>query len=101
SNLGDGVRAITTSGGIPTAVSGNPFTSGLSGGVQGFLNPLGYYVVTDRSGNRVGVFQVAGSGSSTTLTAVAGSPFTTGGSFSDSITTTSDGGLVVAANGIS
>lgn len=101
SNFGDGVRAFTTSSGIPTAVSGNPFTSGLSGGVQGILNPLGFYVVADRSASKVGVFQVAGSGSGTTLTAVAGSPFTTGGTFTDAVTQTSDGGVVVAANGIS
>jgi len=101
SNFGDGVRAFTTSSGIPSAVAANPFTSGLSGGVQGVLHPSeNFYMVADRSANRVGVYQIAGSGSGTTLTAVAGSPFTTGGSFSDAITAAGNG-FVVAANGIS
>ena len=101
SNFGDGVRAFTSSAGGLSPVAGNPFTSGLSGGVQGVLNPLGFYMVADRSANRVGVYQIAGSGSATTLTAVSGSPFTTGGSFADAITVSGDGMVAVAANGIS
>jgi hypothetical protein len=101
SNFGTGVRAFTTAAGVPSAVSGNPFASGLSGGVQGIFHPDGFYVVADRSANRVGVFRIAGSGSGTTLAAVAGSPFTTGGSFSDAVAASPEGGLVVAANGIS
>jgi hypothetical protein len=100
SNFGTGVRAFTSSSGVLSPVSGNPFPSGLSGGVQGILHPTGFYMVADRSANRVGVFAVAGSGSGTTLTAVAGSPFTTGGSFSDAVTAAGNG-FVVAANGIS
>jgi subtilisin-like proprotein convertase family protein len=101
SNFGTGVRAFTSSSGMLTAVAGNPFPSGLSGGVHGVLNPLGFYMVADRSANRVGVYQIAGSGAGTTLTAVAGSPFASGGSFTDAITTSTDGRIVVVANGIS
>ena len=100
-NFGDGMRAFTTAAGIPTAVAGNPFPSGLDGAVQGVINPLGFYVVADRSANRVGVFRVAGSGVSTTLTAVAGSPFAAGGTATSAVTQTTDGGIVVAANGSS
>jgi hypothetical protein len=98
SNFGSGVRAFTTSSGIPAAVSGNPFPSGLSGGVHGLLNPLGFYMVADRVGNRVGVYQIAGSGAATTLTAVAGSPFASGGAFTDIVAQATDGRLLFAAN---
>ena len=101
SNFGTGVRAFTTTGGIPTGVSGNPFTSGLSGGVDGVLHPSGFFMVADRSANKVGVFQIAGSGAGTTLTAVSGSPFTAGGSFTDALTVSRDGRFLVAANGVS
>ena len=102
SNFGDGVRAFTSSSGVLSPVAGNPFTSGLSGGVQGVLHPSeNFYMVADRSASRVGVYQIAGSGSGTTLTAVAGSPFVTGGTFSDAVTVNGTGTLVVAANGIS
>jgi hypothetical protein len=100
SNFGTGVRAFTSSSGVLSAVSGNPFPSGLSGGVQGVLHPAGFYMVADRAANRVGVFQIAGSGSSTTLTAVSGSPFVSGGTFTDAVTLAGNG-LLVAANGIS
>ena len=99
SNFAAGVRAFTTSSGIPTAVAGNPFTSGLAGGVQGVLHPSGFYLVADRSGNGVGVFQIAGSGAATTLTAVAGSPFVTGASFTDALAISTGGRFLLAANG--
>ncbi len=99
SNFGTGVRAFTSSSGVLSAVAGNPFASGLSGGVQGVSHPSGFYMVADRSGNRVGVFAIAGSGAATTLTAVAGSPFLTGGSFSDAVTLAGNG-FLVAANGV-
>ena len=101
SNFGGGVRAFTTAAGVPTDVTGNPFASGLAGGVNSIINPLGFMIVADRSANRVGVFQIAGSGAATTLTAVAGSPFASGGSFTDAVTQTTDGGIVVAAHGVS
>ncbi len=100
SNFASGVRAFTTSSGMLTAVAGNPFPSGLAGGVQGVLHPSGFYMVADRSREQVGVFRIAGSGSATTLTAVAGSPFGTGGVFPDALTVAAGGAFLVAANGI-
>jgi 6-phosphogluconolactonase (cycloisomerase 2 family) len=75
--------AFTTSGGVPTAVSGNPFPNPQIEPTHGLLHPAGYYVTTPAMGG-VSVFRVSGAGSGTTLTAVAGSPFYTGGnSFGD------------------
>ena len=100
-NFGNGsgsdLRVMTTMAGVP-AVSFGPSPSGLTGGVHGIVGPSGFYLVADRLGNRVGVYQIAGSGAGTTLTAVPGSPFSSGGTFTNILTQSSDGGLVVAAN---
>lgn len=128
------VRAFTNTGGIPTGVSGNPFASGLSEAVHGVVDPGRFYMVADRTGNRVGVYQIGSAGSTTTLTAVSGSPYAAGGTFTESdnrvgvyrisgsgssttlsavggspfssgglltnaLALTSDGGLLLAANG--
>ncbi len=93
------VRGFTTSSGIPTGVSGNPFISGLGEAVHGVLHPAGYYMVADRAGNQVGVYEIAGSGSATTLTAVAGSPFASGGLFTDVLALNDNGKYLFAANG--
>ena len=93
------VRVFTTTSGVPSAVSGNPFTSGLTGAVQGLIHPNGFYLVADGLGNRVGVYRVNGSGSSTTLTAVAGSPFAAGGTFTDVLALNQAGTFLFAANG--
>lgn len=93
------VRAFTTSSGVPSPVSGNPFASNLSLGVHAVLHPLGYYMVADRSGNRVGVYRISGSGPSTTLAAVSGSPFASGGSFTDVLALNRSGAFLYAANG--
>jgi 6-phosphogluconolactonase len=93
------VRAFTTSAGVPAGVSGNPFASGLFSGFFGLLHPSGFYAVSDIGGFRVGVYRIAGSGAATTLTAVSGSPFTTGGSFPLPLALTADGAFLIAANG--
>jgi 6-phosphogluconolactonase len=93
------VRAFTASAGVATGVSGNPFASGLTIGVHGVLHPGGFYMVADRYGNRVGSYQIGGSGAATTLTAVSGSPFASGGTFTDALALTADGAFLVAANG--
>jgi 6-phosphogluconolactonase (cycloisomerase 2 family) len=95
------VRAFTLPGGIPTAVSGNPFPSGLTNATHGLLHPAGFYMVADRVGNRVGVYRVSGIDSSTTLSAVVGSPFSTFGTFTDALALSEDGNMLVAANGSS
>jgi len=100
SNFGSGVRAFSTTNGIPTAASGNPFASGLSGGAQGLVTPSGYYMVADRSANKVGVFRIGGTGTATTLTAVSGSPFASGGTFTDAVAVDHTGTLLFAANAI-
>ncbi len=93
------VRAFTTSSGVPTAVTGNPFTSGLTSGVHGVLHPAGFYMVADRTGNRVGVFRIDDSGAATKLPAVTGSPFASGGTFTDALALNQAGTLLFAANG--
>ena len=55
-NFASGVRVFTTSGGALAGVAGNPFTSGLTGAVQGILHPAGFYMVADGMGNQVGVY---------------------------------------------
>jgi uncharacterized repeat protein (TIGR01451 family) len=75
----DQLRVFTTAAGVPTAAPGNPYASGLaSSAVAGILHPNGFYIVVDRNA-KVGVYQISGSGAATTLAAVAGSPFTPGG----------------------
>lgn len=78
---------------------GNPFPSGLTGGVHGLLHRAGYYLVADRNGNRVGVYRINGSGPSTTLAAVSGSPFASGGLFTDVLALNRNGAFLFAANG--
>jgi 6-phosphogluconolactonase (cycloisomerase 2 family) len=95
------VRAFTTAAGVPTGVSGNPFASGLSSAAQGVLHPGGFYMVADRTGNRVGVYAIAGTSAATTLTAVSGSPFASGGSFTSALAVMPDGAHLLAANGSS
>jgi 6-phosphogluconolactonase (cycloisomerase 2 family) len=95
------VRVFTTSGGVPTAASGNPFpAAGLNQPVRGLLHPAGYYLVAARNNARVGVFQIGGSGAATTLTAVAGSPFNPGG-FSTNTLALAPRDLIIAGNGFS
>ena len=93
------VRGFTTSSGIPTGVSGNPFTSGLSEAIHGVLHPAGYYMVADRGGNQVGVYEIGGAGSASTLTAVSGSPFASGGLFTDVLALSHTAEFLFAANG--
>src|SRR5208283_4756017 len=54
------VYALTTSAGVPTVAAG-PVTSGLDAGgpVHGVLHPQGFYMVADRVGNQVGVYQIS------------------------------------------
>jgi len=94
------VGVFTTSSGVPTGVTGSPFVSGLTNAVDGVLSPNEmFYYVADRIGNRVGAYQIAGSGSSTTLTAVAGSPFASSGTFTDALVFNNSGNFLFAANG--
>ncbi|MCW5969908.1 MAG: S8 family serine peptidase [Blastocatellales bacterium] len=93
------VRVFTTPNGIPTAVSGNPFSSGVATTFDGLLHPGGYYAVSDAVGNRVAVYRINGSGSGTTLSAVSGSPFSTSGSAPLPLALNQAGTFLYAANG--
>jgi hypothetical protein len=90
--------AFTTPGGLPSGVTGNPFSSGVPNGHHGVVHPAGFYLTVDRENNLVGVSQIAGTGAATTLTPIAGSPFTSGGTFPNILATTPDGRLVISAN---
>jgi 6-phosphogluconolactonase len=99
------IRGFTTASGVPTALMGNPSTSGLTRGTHGVLRSArfsgfyGFYMVADRTGNRVGVYGIAGEGDTTTVSAISGSPFATGGTFTNALALTHDGGHLLAANG--
>ena len=93
------VRLFTTNVGEPSPILSGPWASGLTAEVHGVLHPSGYYLVADRVGNRVGVYRIENSGSSTTLTAVVGSPFASGGTHTDVLALNQSGAYLFAANG--
>ena len=99
-NEGNTVRAFTTAGGVPTAVSGNPFAApGLNDPIAGIVHPAGFYMVADSADSgKVGVYRIAGSGAATTLTNVAGSPFATGRRATSSLASSKEGNHVIALN---
>ena len=99
-------RVFTTANGIPSAATGNPFSTGLTAAVHGVIHPNGFYMVTDRGnngappGNQVAVFQINGSGSGTTLNPVQqGLPFASGGTTTDVLALNGAGTFLFAANG--
>jgi 6-phosphogluconolactonase len=89
-------RVFTTVAGVPTG--GNPIASGLTEAVHGALHPSGYYMVADRVGNRIGVYQIGGSSAAPTLAAVPGSPFASGGLYSNVLALQPNGTFLYAAN---
>ena len=89
------VRAYTTLFGVPSGVDDNPFASLLPNSTHGVVHPAGFYIVAGFG--YVGVHRIAGSGSSTTLSAVSGSPFVSFGN-TGALALTPDGGLLVGAN---
>jgi 6-phosphogluconolactonase (cycloisomerase 2 family) len=91
-------EVYTFSSGVPTAVSASPFASGLDDGIFGIIHPAGFYIVADRVGSRVGVFQISGTGADTTLTAVPGSPFVSGGWAPTALALNTAGTFLYAAN---
>jgi 6-phosphogluconolactonase (cycloisomerase 2 family) len=92
------VRAFTASSGVLTPAAGNPFVSGLTSARHGIVHPAGFYMVADGTGNRVGVYNIEGSGTATTLTAVSGSPFASNGTSTGVLAVTSNGGHLLATN---
>ncbi|HLX62924.1 MAG TPA: PKD domain-containing protein [Planctomycetota bacterium] len=98
---GGGLRVFATANGVPTADGGNPFATGLTEPLNGILHPNGYYIVADFIGNKVGVYKVAGSATATTLTAVAGSPFATGGTAANCLALNQFGNALFVSNAAS
>jgi hypothetical protein len=96
-------RVYTTSNGIPTAVTGSPFANGLTGiTAEGEIHPNGnFFYLADRSNSRIGVYRINGSGADTTLTAITGSPYQTGGTLSLSLVFNRGGNFLFTANGSS
>jgi len=97
------LRVFTTSAGIPSPVAGNPFSGGLapSQPVSGISHPAGFYMIVGSASNSVGVYKVNGTGAATTLSGVAGTPFPTGGGFSDILALNSAGSFLFTANATS
>lgn len=102
-NSGGELNVFTTMTGIPTAASGNPFASGLTQAADGVLHPNEqFYFAANRSAaNSVGSYQISGTGAATTLTAVAGSPFASGGFSTGALVTNQTGTFLFTANGLS
>ena len=96
-------RVYTTSAGIPTVVTGSPFANGLTGiTAEGEIHPNGnFFLLADRSNSRIGVYQISGSGAVTTLTAISGSPYVTGGTLSLTLVFNRTGDFLFTANGTS
>jgi hypothetical protein len=77
-NGGTSLLAFTTASGIPSAVTGNPFASGIGNAVVGLLHPNEQYYLAlspNSPSSLIGSYRVGGSGAGTTLTPVTGSPF--------------------------
>jgi hypothetical protein len=85
SNVSQTLLAFTTASGIPSAVTGNPFFSGLVNAISGVLHPNEqfYLVLRTSSSSHIGSYRVGGSGAGTTLTSVIGTPFSVPGSRRD------------------
>jgi hypothetical protein len=91
------VRVFTSPAGTLTPVATIP--AGLTAPAAGILHPAGAYMVVDRSGNRVGVYRITGTGNTTSVAPVAGSPFASGGTYSDALTLDESGTRLFVANG--
>lgn len=93
-------RVYTTANGIPTQVPGSPFANGLAGiTAEGEVHPNGqFFLLADRTNSRVGVYRISGTGAKTTLAAVAGSPFVTGGTLSLSLVFNRTGNYLFTVN---
>ena len=96
------IRVFTSSGGVLTPVTGNPFTSGLTQRRFGLIHPnQNFYIVAGNTGNNVGVYQISGSGAATTVAAVSGSPFATGGTTANCLAVTASGNFLYVGNRVS
>lgn len=98
----DAIRVFTSTNGILSPVTGNPFISGLTQRRFGLIHPNGnFYIVAGNSGNNVGVYQISGSGAATTVAPVAGSPFATGGTTANVLAMNQAGTFLYVGNRVS
>ena len=96
------VRVFTSASGILTGVTGNPFPSGLTQRRMSRVHPNGNFLfVAGNTGNNVGAYQISGSGSATTVAAVAGSPFATGATTANVLALNQAGTYMFIGNRIS
>ena len=102
-NSTDDIRVFTSSNGVLAPVAGNPFPSGGLGNRRfGLVHPNdNFYVIAGNTGNNVGVYQISGSGAATTVAAVPGSPFATGGTTANVLAFNQTGSFLYVANRIS
>jgi hypothetical protein len=95
-----GLQIFTTSSGVPTPVSGNPFASGLTLPIKGILHPNEqFYFVADEAGNQVGSYRISGANAASALTPVTGSPFGSSGSLTNTLAMNQSGMFLFAGNG--
>lgn len=95
------MRVFTLDGGVPTAVTGSPFTIAETGFASiGALHPSGnFFALPNRTRNYVTMVNITGSGAATTLSSIAGSPFLTGGTTSQNSFFNEGGNFLFVANG--
>jgi 6-phosphogluconolactonase (cycloisomerase 2 family) len=95
------LRAFTTASGVPTQVFTSN-SSGLIGAADGALSPdEQFYLVADNGANQIGSYKINGTGVSTTLAPVAGSPFPANASTTNALVFNQAGTFVFAANSAS
>jgi 6-phosphogluconolactonase len=96
------IRVFTTTDGIPTGVTNNPFLSGLSQRRDSLIHPNeNFFIVAGNTGNNIGVYAISGTGADTMLAAVAGSPFPGGGTTANVLAITPDGNFLYLGNRLS
>ncbi len=96
-------RVYTAQNGVPVQVAGSPFANGLSSFLsKGAVHPSGnFFMLADRTNNRIGVYQIYGVGADPTLTHIPNSPFAAGGTLTLTFAFNRAGTLLFAVNGSS
>lgn len=95
------MRVYTLPSGIPTAVTGSPFSIGETGFASiGALHQSGeFFALPNRTRGQVYMARITGSGAETALSVIEGSPFLTGGTTSQHSLFTEAGDRLFVANG--
>jgi 6-phosphogluconolactonase len=94
------VEAFNNTVGVLSEVAANPFNAAFVQPRHGVLHPAGFYMVADAGANQIGVFQIAGAASATTLTEVADSPFNCDATTTNILTIDETGQFVYAAHAV-